>query len=412
MILYIDPGTGSMLFAILVGIAGAVNFTARTALTKAKFILSGGKKVEGNKDVIDYVIFADDKRYWVNFQPLVEEFDRRGIDVTYLTASEDDPAFQCELPHLHAEFAGAGNKAFARMNFLKATIVLSTTPGLDVYQWKRSPEVKCYVHLFHSLGESLLYRMFGIDYYDAVMVGGPDQANDVRSLEQLRDLPEKELPVVGVPYMDGMANALGAQEQSEKSDVPTVLVAPTWGPNGLFTRYGGELIGKLLETGYKVICRPHPQSFVSEKDFMEKIMKEYPASDQLEWNRDSNNISCLQRADVMLSDYSGVIWEFAMIHNKPVIYSEAKFDLSPYDAWWVSQKTWTERTLPRIGVELTPERYDALKETIDSCLTDDRFAQERQAIIEETWQFKGEGAVKAVDYLVAKHDELLESEVA
>ena len=45
MILYIDPGTGSMLFAILVGIAGAVNFTARTALTKAKFILSGGKKV-------------------------------------------------------------------------------------------------------------------------------------------------------------------------------------------------------------------------------------------------------------------------------------------------------------------------------------------------------------------------------
>ena len=83
-----------------------------------------------------------------------------------------------------------------------------------------------------------------------------------------------------------------------------------------------------------------------------------------------------------------------------------------FDAWWVSQKTWTERTLPRIGVELTPERYDALKETIDSCLTDDRFAQERQAIIEETWQFKGEGAVKAVDYLVAKHDELLESEVA
>lgn len=43
MELYIDPGTGSMLFAILIGIVGAVNFAFRSAWVKIKFLLSGGK---------------------------------------------------------------------------------------------------------------------------------------------------------------------------------------------------------------------------------------------------------------------------------------------------------------------------------------------------------------------------------
>ena len=43
---YIDPGTGSMLFAILIGIIGALNYLLKTWLVKLRFILSGGKKVE------------------------------------------------------------------------------------------------------------------------------------------------------------------------------------------------------------------------------------------------------------------------------------------------------------------------------------------------------------------------------
>ena len=71
----------------------------------------------------------------------MREFDQRGVDVTYMTASSDDPALSCEYPHIHGEFIGEGNKAFAKLNFLKAKLLLSTTPGLDVYQWKRSKDV-------------------------------------------------------------------------------------------------------------------------------------------------------------------------------------------------------------------------------------------------------------------------------
>ena len=83
-------------------------------------------------------------------EPVCRELDRRGLDVAYLTASPDDPALQNPYAHVHAEFLGEGNKAFTKLNFLRANVLLSSTPGLDVYQWKRSRDVKWYTHVFHA----------------------------------------------------------------------------------------------------------------------------------------------------------------------------------------------------------------------------------------------------------------------
>ena len=44
MKLYIDPGTGSMLFAILIGIIGALNFALRGWIIKLRFLLSRSKR--------------------------------------------------------------------------------------------------------------------------------------------------------------------------------------------------------------------------------------------------------------------------------------------------------------------------------------------------------------------------------
>ena len=48
-----------------------------------------------------------------------------------------------------------------------------------------------------------------------------------------------------------------------------------------------------------MIVRPHPQSFRSETEMIERIMKAYPDSDQLEWNRDNDNYEVLKRSDIL-----------------------------------------------------------------------------------------------------------------
>ena len=408
MNLYIDPGTGSMLFTILIGVIGAAVYSLRMLVIKLRFRLTGGKTKSGTEK-LPFVIFSDDKRYWTVFEPICREMDRRSRDVVYMTASEDDPALKNPYPHVKAQFIGEGNKAFTRLNFLNAAIVLSTTPGLDVYQWKRAKDVQFYVHIPHAASDITMYRMFGIDYYDAVLLSGEYQVGQVRALEQLRELPEKELVKVGIPYMDEMAARLRAAGPAPEHP-RTVLLAPSWGKSALFSVYGGKIIETLLKTGYHVIVRPHPQSFKSETEMIEKLMAEYPASDRLEWNRDTDNFEVLRRSDILVSDFSGVIFDFTLIFDKPVIYTDPQFDVGLYDAWWLKEPLWTVSALPRLGCQLKPENMGDLKSLIDECLSDPRYAEGRRQARAETWEHPGEGARRTVDYLLQKYDELTAGE--
>ena len=121
---YIDPGTGSMLFTILVGAIGVLFYGLKGLLIKLKYFFSSdkSKKEENN---IPLVIFSDDKRYWTTFKPICDELEKRRQNTVYMTFSEDDPALKSDYEYVKAEHI----KGFARLNALKADIVLSTTPS-------------------------------------------------------------------------------------------------------------------------------------------------------------------------------------------------------------------------------------------------------------------------------------------
>ena len=412
---YIDPGTGSMLFTILIGVVTAGLYALRSALIKLRFALTGGhrdKNAKGESEQGSFVVFTDDKRYWNVFEPVCDEFESRGIAVRYLTASPDDPALDKGYEHVACEFIGEGNKAFAMLNMLKADIVLSSTPGLDVYQWKRSRDVKFYAHILHAISDAAMYRMFGVDYYDAVMLTGEYQKDQIRELERLRNLPEKELPVVGLSYMDNMlARFERMKAQGEAGEGPTtILLAPSWGKSAIFSLYGGSIIDALLSTGYHVVIRPHPQSMKSEKNLMDKLMTAYPESERLEWNFDNDNFDVLARSSLLISDFSGVIFDFALVFDRPIIYTDPSYDKASYDACWLEDELWTFKVLPRIGAKLEMDHLDHMKELIDSCLANPEFQRGRDEARDECWGCRGTSAQATVDYLVAKREQLAAAE--
>ena len=126
-----------------------------------------------------------------------------------------------------------------------------------------------------------------------------------------------------------------------------------------------------------MIVRPHPQSFQSETEMIEELMKKYPESDKLEWNRDRDNFDVLNRSDILVSDFSGVVFDFTLIFDKPMIYTDPDFDLAPYDAWWLDRPLWTMSALPRLGEKLTPEGEANMKGLVDRVLEDPRYAEGR-----------------------------------
>jgi len=403
MRLYIDPGTGSMLFAELIGIIGALRYLIKLAIAKFKYRTSGKKDI--SLETIPFVIYSDDKRYWTVFEPVVKELDRRGFDVVYYTQSKDDKALDTKLEHLKSEYIGEGNESFTKLNNLNATMVLSTTPSLDVFQWKRSKKVKYYVHMLHAAND-IIYRMFGIDFYDAMLLSGEYQLEDLRYLEKIRNLPEKDVCFIGIPYFDEMKKRLG-NSIKYNNNPKVVLLAPSWGKSAILSRYGDKIIDELLNTGYKIVVRPHPQSLKTEKEMIGRLMTKYP---ELEWNKDADNFDILNRADILISDFSGIIYDFSLVFDKPVIVADTSYDSSPYDSWWLNRPMWTFRALPKVAEQLTEDNLSNIKETIDKCLNSKEYAQGRQEARKETWMYPGEGTKHTCDYLVNKYMELTNKE--
>uniref|UniRef100_UPI00298DAB27 CDP-glycerol glycerophosphotransferase family protein n=1 Tax=Treponema sp. TaxID=166 RepID=UPI00298DAB27 len=325
--LYIDPGTGSMLFSLFIGIATAAVFGIRTLIVKLKFLFSRGKTDEtAQKDVTPYVIFSDHKRYWNVFGPVCDEFEKRSIPLTYYTASHDDPVFSKDYKYVKAEYLGSGNKPFAKLNFLKADKVIATTPGLDVYQWKRSKDVYKYIHIPHSAGDLASYRMFGLDHYDAVLTTGENQINFIRKIESLRpSIAKKELVAVGCTYLDENQKRLALLPARTPHTAPVVLIAPSWGKSAILSKFGDKLLDELSKTDFKIIVRPHPQSLTSEKELLDSLTKKFEGK-KISWNFDNDNFDVLNESDIMITDFSDIILDYTFIFNKPVIYADTNFD--------------------------------------------------------------------------------------
>ena len=405
-LLYIDPGTGGMLFTILFGIFGVAVFSIRALVLKMKYRISGGKSAKISDQKLPIAIFTDHKRYWNVFEPLLDEFEKRKQKVVYLTCSKDDPVFDKKYEYITGEFIGEGNKAYSRLNLLNASVVVSSTPSLGVFQWKRSKNVDYYIHVQHGANDISMYRMFGTDHFDGLPLSAEYQVKQIRQLEEMRGIPPREAPLCGIPYMDAMKKRL-----EESGPVPeherTVLLAPSWGKSGILSRFGEKLIDALIDTGYKIIIRPHPQSYASEKDMLDKIISKYKDEPRITWNRDNDNFEVLRQSDILISDFSGIIFDFTFVFDKPLIYTDTKYDIRPYDASWIDETPWTFKTLPELGLELNEDNVSNIKDLIDRCIEDPSFAKGRDKARAETWVPMGNGAELTVDFIIEKYNEVV-----
>ena len=394
--LYIDPGTGSALFSIVIGIVAVFYFLFRTIMLKIKVLVFRQKDTSLSQN--KFVIYAEDKRYWPFFEPILAEFELRQTEVLYLTSSEDDPVFSSLFKYVNGKFIGKGNKSFAYLNFLSADFVLATTPDLEVLQWKRSKAVKHYCHMVHAAGGSILMRLFSLDFFDSILFSGEEEIPEIRYLETLRKLPPKQLVVVGNTFLDGYNERI-KQIVPEENHQFTVLLSPTWGPSGLLKVYGERLLDALVETGWHIILRPHPQSVQVEKLMLDNLTKKYKDYTSIEWDYNRENIYSLAKSDVMISDFSGIIYDYILLFNKPVLLSLSTMDLRIYDAYDLKDEPFYFRISKKIGIELNESNIVNIKDIVLNSLQNTELEANRLEAKEIMWQYQGESGKRIVDFM-------------
>lgn len=351
MFAYLDPGSGSALIGAVFALCGAVVFSA-----KSLFFRLLGKKT---RDVVPnegIAIFSEGMNYWGTFKPIVEELLQRGVDFSYYTMDVNDPALCIDDPHMFSRLYDKDKvTSFRKLGGIKAKVLLATTPNIGTpgYPLARPKNVKRMVHVFHDpTGDVSSYAKGSLDHYDDVILAGSHNEQPIRELERKRRTKPKGLHVCGVPYLDTYLKEVGdVQPRDSVNGKLTVLVASSWGDKGLLKKYGYQFIRKLIDLGYDVIVRPHPHSYQAEKDFISEVeanVQKWGA----QWDRNVSGLNSMKAADVMISDTSGVRFDFAYVFGKPVISmvmeisSVADYEAADLDV------VWTDSIASQIGIEV------------------------------------------------------------
>ncbi|MEO8326577.1 MAG: CDP-glycerol glycerophosphotransferase family protein [Nitrospirota bacterium] len=365
---YLDPGTGSLLVSALVGLLATLLFFIKGLFYKIRRSILGflGRTAEDDRVGQAIVFYSEGRHYWSTFRPVIDELVNRNVQCVYLTSDEEDPGLLYSSEFLSTKYIGIGTKAYAYLTILEADVCVMTTPGLDVLQIKRSKGVKHYAYLMHAPTDISTYKQYSFDYFDSLLISGDHQSKSLRKLEELRGTPRKLLLKTGCLYYDEMARQLKELDATPQSgNHMTVLVAPTWGRNGLLRKFGTRILIPLLEKQWEVILRPHPQSFISEEKMLNNLREEVKHYANLHWDNERDSTQSMARADVMVSDLSGAMFDFAFLFEKPVITMKYDLDWVGLEGSDLSQDPWEITVLDTIGQQISEKDLDSIPEIIE-----------------------------------------------
>lgn len=269
--------------------------------------------------------YVEDRGSWTFLGPIIDDLQQtHGVPVAYLTSERDDPALDRASPTFAPFFIGEGMiRTFAFLG-LKTPMLVMTMPDLETFHIKRSKaEPVHYAYVFHAMTSThMVYREHAFDHFDTVLCVGPHHEREIRAAEALRDLPAKNLVPHGYARLDQILDDRAkAEAQGGHTPEPdTVLVAPTWGPHGLFEAHGTAPLLALLEAGLQVIARPHPMTVRQQPMFIRQIQALAAKNPRLQVDLDVNSRQSLLRSILMISDWSGAAMEYALGWGKPVIF--------------------------------------------------------------------------------------------
>lgn len=224
------------------------------------------------------VFYSENKNSMFIFEYLINELvNVHNYNICYVTSSKDEPLLKTSNKKIKTFYIG---EDIARTKFflnLQADILIMTMPDLETFHIKRSKIYPVhYIYIFHAMVSThLVYRKNAFDHFDSIFCVGKYQIDEIKSAEKLYNLKPKKLIPCGYPHLDNLMKKYTEKidDINKDNNQTQILLAPSWGKNGLFETIIEDLIDILLNSKYKIILRPHPMTFKLSKKKILSIKK-------------------------------------------------------------------------------------------------------------------------------------------
>ena len=352
------------------------------------------------------VFYSEDISSFVHFEQIIHELtEKMGCQICYVTSAKDDPILTSQNKRIKAFYIGLGAIRTKFFMELKAEVLVMTMPNLETYFIKRSKVYPVhYVYVFHSIVSThTIYRKGAFDHFDSIFCVGPHHVEEISATESVYNLKHKNLVKYGYGLLDNLQTnkSMKNQQRCTEDGKKKILVAPSWGKNGLLETKGLELVKILLDGGYHVTVRPHPMTIRKWSKTIKAIENEFKSNANFEIEKDVSTFESLYSAYGLISDWSGIAMEYAFACELPVLYIDGspKINNSSYDKIACEALEITIRNL--IGKVISPNELESLPKIIESTYENiDNFKTKIQEVRDKTVFNLGESGMNGAQEIV------------
>ena len=352
------------------------------------------------------VFYSEDVSSFVHFEQIIHELtEKMGCQICYVTSAKDDPILTSQNKRIKAFYIGLGAIRTKFFMELKAEVLVMTMPNLETYFIKRSKVYPVhYVYVFHSIVSThTIYRKGAFDHFDSIFCVGPHHVEEISATESVYGLKHKNLVKYGYGLLDNLQTnkSMKNQQRCTEDGKKKILVAPSWGKNGLLETKGLELVKILLDGGYHVTVRPHPMTIRKWSKTIKAIENEFKSNANFEIEKDVSTFESLYSAYGLISDWSGIAMEYAFACELPVLYIDGspKINNSSYDKISCEALEITIRNL--IGKVISPNELESLPKIIESTYENiDNFKTKIQEVRNKTVFNLGESGMNGAQEIV------------
>ena len=321
------------------------------------------------------VIWSERSGFYKYYEALIDGLLKRSnIVIHYITNDPDDAIFKKaeQEPRIRPYYIGQ-KKLITLMMRMDADIVVMTTPDLQTQYIKRSLVRKDveYIYVPHDMmSVHMGFRKGALDNFDTIFATGAHVEREVRATEKKYGLKEKTIVKFGYPLAEKLEASYEAEPKTDRA-VKEILIGPSWQEDNLLDSCIDTLIKKLLSDKYHLTVRPHPEYSKRYKDKLQLLTEKYKdvPGKNLTFELDFTVNKSIYSSDLLITDWSGIAYEFAFATKKPVLFVNTKMKVENED-WEEIGETPSEIYLrPQIGHALEkPELEEKAAEAVADLL--------------------------------------------
>jgi YidC/Oxa1 family membrane protein insertase len=167
------------------------------------------------------------------------------------------------------------------------------------------------------------FRPGALDHFDTILCAGPHHAEEIRRTEALYGLRPKCLLAAGYYRLEKIFNDhrnFRPESESGGQANPCVLIAPSGHDANIVSTCARELVCTLLQAHFEVVLRPHPMTIYRKPEQLRNLTQEFGPHENFRLDVETTSEKFLHRADVLISDWSGVALEYAFGTERPVLF--------------------------------------------------------------------------------------------